>query len=59
MSDSEKKIKLIDLRVLELRNELEKRSLDVSGVKVVLLERLTQVLRISIFDGVLKITDTN
>lgn len=59
MSDSEKKIKLIDLRVLELRNELEKRSLDVSGVKVVLLERLAQVLRISIFDGVLKITDTN
>ncbi|XP_014769868.1 scaffold attachment factor B1 isoform X2 [Octopus bimaculoides] len=37
--------KLIDLRVVDLRNELEKRGLDKSGVKAVLLERLEQALK--------------
>jgi hypothetical protein len=32
-----------DLRVLELRHELEKRGLDKNGVKALLIERLEQV----------------
>jgi len=35
--------RLTDLRVLELRQELEKRGLDKSGIKAVLVERLTMV----------------
>jgi hypothetical protein len=41
-SDSEKR-KLIDLRVVDLRAELERRNLDKTGVKAVLIERLQKV----------------
>lgn len=39
--------KLTELKVVELRSELEKRGLDKTGVKAVLLERLEKV-RLSI-----------
>ena len=37
------KRKIRELRVVELRNELEGRGLDKSGVKALLVDRLTKV----------------
>lgn len=48
MADTEKK-KLNDLRVVDLKSELEKRSLEVTGVKTILIERLIQVRKIKVF----------
>lgn len=43
MSDAVEKRKLSELRVVDLKQELEKRGKDGNGVKNVLIERLTQV----------------
>ena len=40
------KRKIRELRVVDLRNELESRGLDKNGVKALLVERLTKVRRI-------------
>lgn len=45
MSDTVEKRKLSELRVVDLKQELEKRGKDGNGVKNVLLERLTQALK--------------
>ena len=39
-----KKVKLSELKVSELKKELEERDLDTSGVKIVLQQRLKQAL---------------
>lgn len=43
MSETSESRKICDLKVPELRSELEKRDLDKSGVKAILLERLQNV----------------
>ena len=43
MSAETEKRKLNDLKVVELKAELEKRGKETSGVKNVLIERLSQV----------------
>jgi len=43
MSETIESRKICDLKVPELRSELEKRDLDKSGVKAILLERLQKV----------------
>lgn len=45
MTETPDKRKLSELRVVDLKHELEKRGKDGSGVKNVLLEKLTQALR--------------
>ena len=45
MTETPEKRKLSELRVVDLKLELEKRGKDGNGVKNVLLERLTQVRR--------------
>ncbi|XP_058447467.1 SAFB-like transcription modulator isoform X2 [Malaya genurostris] len=45
MSDTVEKRKINELRVVDLKQELEKRGKDGNGVKNVLIERLTQVLK--------------
>lgn len=45
MTETPDKRKLSELRVVDLKQELEKRGKDGNGVKNVLLERLTQALR--------------
>lgn len=48
MADVEGK-KLTELRVIDLKTELERRSLDKSGNKAALLDRLSKVNDISVF----------
>lgn len=43
MSEMLESRKIYDLKVPELRSELEKRDLDKTGVKAILLERLQKV----------------
>lgn len=49
MSESIESRKIGDLKVPELRSELEKRDLDKTGVKAILLERLQKVSVLYLF----------
>lgn len=46
MAQEEVKKSLMELKVSELKNELEKRGLDKNGVKVTLVERLEKVCKV-------------
>jgi SAP domain len=43
MASDQDKRKLSDLRVVDIRSELDKRGIDKSGVKAVILDRLSKV----------------
>lgn len=44
MSSENEMRKLTDLRVVDLKNELEKRGLETTGIKSVLFDRLSKVI---------------
>jgi len=57
MSEAFESRKICDLKVPELRSELEKRDLDKTGVKAILLERLQNVSIQNNFDLIINDLD--